>query len=117
MSSTGRPARRIVRRIFAPTGEVALDGDVQCLTAVGHSSVNIGVITKMTGAFGPFPEGSLVNFRILARNDDNGEGANDPDDASGGFLLPPGPPTAVCPFFPIPTTPQPQGNITVHDGI
>ena len=104
-------------RIFAPTGDVDVTGDVQCLTAVGNSSVNIGIITTMTGSFGPFPEGSLVNYRILARNDDNGEGSQDPPDASGGNLLPPGPTPVTCPFFPISTTPQPQGNVTVHDGI
>ena len=100
-----------------PTGEVDASGDVTCLNAINHQSVFGAVITSHTGDFFLFPSGSLVGFRILARNIDNGEGANDPPDQSGGTLVPPGPAFTVCPFIPFPTTPQPQGNVTVHDGI
>jgi hypothetical protein len=101
-----------------PTGEVVATGDVTCLNAYnGDNSVLGAVITSQEGQFGPFPSGALVGWRILARNTDNGEGSNDPPDASGGSLIPPGPAFTVCPPIPFPTLPQPQGNITVHDGI
>jgi hypothetical protein len=100
-----------------PTGEVDATGDVTCINAFGNNSVVGVVVTSQEGQFGPFPPGALVGYRVLARNTDNGEGADDPPDASGGSLIPPGPAFTVCPPIPFPTLPQPQGNITVHDGI
>jgi hypothetical protein len=51
---------------------------------------------------------------IVDRAVDNGEGVNDPEDESTGFLTNPG---TTCPPIPISTTPIEQGNITNHDGI
>ena len=108
-------------RLFLPTNEVEVTGVVSCLVATPiagtNSSVYGAVLTSQEGQFGPFPSGSLVGFRILARNIDNGEGANDPPDESGGQLLTPGPAFTICPPIAFATLPQPQGNVTVHDGI
>src|SRR4051812_34109920 len=109
-------------RLFLPSGStVQATGDITCLTAttIGgtNSSVYAAVLTSQEGQLGPFPSGSLVGFRILARTIDNGEGANDPPDENGGLLTPPGPPFLVCPALALATLPQPQGNVTVHDGI
>jgi hypothetical protein len=56
------------------------------------------------------PPGLTIQDRAI----DNGEGANDPEDESTGFLSPP---ATTCPQLPISTTPIEQGNITNHDGI
>ena len=87
---------------------VALSGDVICLTAIGNSAwVRQLIVTSNTGLAPP-------GFTIIGRAVDNGEGANDPEDESTGFLAPPG---TTCPTTPISTTPISQGNITIHDGI
>jgi hypothetical protein len=86
-----------------------ISGDVVCLTAIGNSvwtrlAVNESNVAVVVPGF----------HTITDRADDNGEGANDPEDASTGFLSGPG---NVCPPIPISTTPIEQGNITNHDGI
>ena len=87
---------------------VTLSGTVDCLTAIGNSSwTRQTIVTSNTGLAPP-------GFTIVARAIDNGEGVNDPEDETTGFLAPPG---ATCPTIPIATTPIAQGNITVHDGI
>ena len=101
-------------RIFGASGigfpdPVVLTGHVACLTTIGTSTwtrlaideANVSVV--------------IPGFNtIIDRADDNGEGANDPEDASTGFLAGPG---TTCPPLPIATTPIEQGNITNHDGI
>lgn len=87
---------------------VVLTGDIICLTAIGNSAwVRQLIVTSNTGLAPP-------GFTIIGRAVDNGEGANDPEDESTGFLAPPG---ATCPPIGIATTPISQGNITIHDGI
>jgi hypothetical protein len=87
---------------------VELSGEVVCLTAIGNSAwVRQRIDTSNTGLAPP-------GFTILGRAIDNGEGANDPEDQSTGFLAPP---ATTCPTLPISTTPIEQGNITIHDGV
>jgi hypothetical protein len=87
---------------------VALEGDVTCLQAIGNSVWERLLITQSNTTLAP------PGLTIIDRAIDNGEGANDPEDESTGFLAPPG---NTCPPLPISTTPIEQGNITAHDGI
>ena len=101
--------------IFAPGNPfgfpdtIVLSGDVTCITVIGNSSwsrlavteSNVGVVV---------PGFHTIQDRAI----DNGEGANDPEDSSTGFLAGPG---NTCPTIPLSTTPIEQGNITNHDGI
>jgi hypothetical protein len=86
-----------------------ISGDVVCLQAIGNSTFSrLAVTESNVGVVVP-------GFHtIIDRADDNGEGANDPEDASTGFLAGPG---QTCPATPLSTTPIEQGNITNHDGI
>jgi hypothetical protein len=87
---------------------VSLSGDVVCLNAIGNSVwTRLLIVNSSTGLAPP-------GFTILDRAIDNGEGANDPEDTSTGFLAPPG---TTCPTTPFATTPIESGNITNHDGI
>ena len=88
---------------------VALSGDVTCLTAIGTSAwTRLAVTASNTPVVVP-------GFHTIRdRAVDNGEGANDPEDSSTGFLDGPG---TTCPTIPLSTTPIEQGNITNHDGI
>jgi hypothetical protein len=87
---------------------VELSGEVVCLTAVGTDVwTRLRIDTSSTGLAPP-------GFTILDRATDNGEGANDPEDESTGFLAPPG---TTCPTTPFSTAPIVTGNITNHDGI
>ena len=112
-TGTGVPARghwyiRIFAGDFLGLGTVELSGEVVCLTAVGNTTWSrLRIDQSNTGLAPP-------GLTIQDRADDNGEGANDPEDASTGFLSPPG---TTCPQLPITTTPIEQGNITNHDGI
>jgi hypothetical protein len=112
-TGTGVPARgHWFIRIF-PGGVLGLDlvelsGEVICLTAVGNDVwTRLRIDQSSTGLAPP-------GFTILDRATDNGEGANDPEDQSTGFLAPPG---TTCPTTPFSTTPIETGNITNHDGI
>ena len=112
-TGTGMPAQgHWFIRIY-PGGVLGLDlvslsGDVTCLNAIGNSVwTRLTIVTSSTGLAPP-------GFTILDRAVDNGEGANDPEDASTGFLAPPG---SGCPTTPFSVTPIEQGNITNHDGI
>jgi hypothetical protein len=88
---------------------VELSGHVGCLTAIGTSvwtrlqvdASNVSVVV---------PGFHTISDRAI----DNGEGANDPEDASTGFLNGPG---NTCPTIPLSPSPIEQGNITNHDGI
>jgi hypothetical protein len=105
-------------RIVTLSGEaLAVSGDVTCLNAVGHSSSLLGRVTSQTGGFGPYPPGSLVNSQIIVGTDDNGDSATDPPDAIGVYFVPRNVTVTLCAFYDIPTLPQQQSNITVHDGI
>jgi len=88
---------------------VVLSGEVTCFNAIGSSGwvrqrvdqSNVGVV--------------VPGFHtIIGRAIDNGEGSNDPEDESTGFLAGPG---TTCPPIGIATTPIDQGNIVIHDGI
>lgn len=112
-TGTGIPAQgHWFIRIF-PGGVLGLDlvelsGTVVCLNVVGNSSwARLRIDESSTGLAPP-------GFTIQDRAIDNGEGANDPEDSSTGFLSPPG---TACPTAPFSTTPIEQGNITNHDGI
>jgi hypothetical protein len=112
-TGTGVPARgHWFIRIF-PGGVLGLDlvelsGEVVCLTAVGTDVwTRLRIDQSSTGLAPP-------GFTILDRATDNGEGVNDPEDESTGFLAPPG---TNCPTTPFTTTPIESGNITNHDGI
>jgi hypothetical protein len=91
-----------------PFGDVHFSGDILCLTVVGNSDVNRALVTDSDTPL--LPPGS----GLLGRHIDNGEGADDPPDRALGII---NPPSNVCPFIPLPTLPQVQGNITIHDGI
>jgi hypothetical protein len=112
-SGPGVPAQgswfiRIFAGDFLGLGTVELSGEVVCLTAIGNSTWSrLRIDTSNTGLA---PPGLTIQDRAI----DNGEGANDPEDESTGFLSPPG---TTCPTLPISTTPIEQGNITNHDGI
>lgn len=87
---------------------VSLSGTVVCLNAIGNSVwTRLRIDDSSTGLAPP-------GFTILDRAIDNGEGANDPEDSSTGFLAPPG---TTCPTTPFSTSPIETGNITAHDGI
>jgi hypothetical protein len=88
---------------------VVLTGHVVCLTAIGTDAwTRLAIDTTNTPVVTP-------GFHTIRdRATDNGEGVNDPEDASTGFLDGPG---TTCPTIPISVTPIEQGNITVHDGI
>jgi hypothetical protein len=88
--------------------QVDLAGEVVCLTAIGNSVWERLRIDESSTGLAP------LGFTIIDRAVDNGEGVNDPEDESTGFLAPPG---TTCPPIPITTTPIEQGNITAHDGI
>src|SRR5215207_8478891 len=75
---------------------VELSGDVVCLQAIGNSVWTRLLITQSSTGLAP------PGFTILDRAVDNGEGANDPEDQSTGFLAPPG---VTCPTTPFSTTP------------
>jgi hypothetical protein len=87
---------------------VALSGDVVCLTAIGNDAWSRLRIDSSNTGLAP------LGYTVRDRATDNGEGANDPEDGSTGFLDGPG---TTCPTIPITVTPIEQGNITVHDGI
>jgi hypothetical protein len=112
-TGTGVPAQghwyiRIFAGDFLGLGTVELSGEVVCLSVVGNSAWSrLRIDESNTGLAPP-------GFTIIDRAVDNGEGANDPEDESTGFLAPPG---ATCPHTNISTTPIEQGNITNHDGI
>lgn len=112
-TGTGVPAQgnwyiRIFAGDFLGLGTVELSGEVVCLTAIGNSVwTRLRIDNSNTGLAPP-------GFTITDRATDNGEGANDPEDASTGFLSPPG---TTCPPIPIAVSPIEQGNITNHDGI
>jgi hypothetical protein len=87
---------------------VSLSGEVVCLTAVGNDAWSrLRIDVSNTGLAPP-------GLTIQDRATDNGEGANDPEDASTGFLSGPG---TTCPQLPISVTPIESGNITIHDGV
>jgi hypothetical protein len=91
---------------------VSISGEVVCLDAGGTFGANdawarLRIDTSNTGLAPP-------GFTVQDRATDNGEGANDPEDGSTGFLNSPG---TTCPRIPITVSPILQGNITVHDGI
>lgn len=112
-TGTGVPARgswyiRIFAGDFLGLGTVELSGEVVCLTAIGNDVwTRLRIDQSNTGLAPP-------GFTISDRATDNGEGANDPEDASTGFLNAPG---TTCPPIPIAVSPIEQGNITNHDGI
>jgi hypothetical protein len=87
---------------------VEIGGEVVCLTAVGTNAWTRLRIDQSNTGLAP------LGFTVQDRAVDNGEGANDPEDESTGFLNAPG---TTCPQLPIATTPIEQGNITIHDGI
>ena len=87
---------------------VAIGGEVVCLNAIGNSVWTRLRIDESSTPLAP------PGFTVIDRADDNGEGANDPEDASNGFLAPPG---TTCPPIGLSTTPIESGNITNHDGI
>ena len=87
---------------------VALSGEVVCLTAVGNDTWSRLRIDQTNTGLAP------VGFTVQDRATDNGEGVNDPEDGSTGFLSPPG---TTCPPIPITVSPIESGNITNHDGI
>jgi len=112
-TGTGMPARghwyiRIFAGDFLGLGTVALSGEVVCLNVIGNNAFARLRIDQSSTPLAP------LGFTIIDRAVDNGEGANDPEDESTGFLAPPG---TACPAQPISTTPIEQGNITIHDGI
>jgi hypothetical protein len=112
-TGTGVPATghwyiRIFAGSFLNLGTVVLSGDVVCLQTIGTSTWTRLLITESSTALAP------PGFTIIDRAVDNGEGVNDPEDESTGFLAPPG---ATCAPLPLSTTPIEQGNITNHDGI
>jgi hypothetical protein len=87
---------------------VSISGEVVCLTAIGNDAWSrLRIDTSNTGLAPP-------GFTVQDRATDNGEGANDPEDGSTGFLNAPG---TTCPTIPITVAPIEQGNITIHDGI
>lgn len=112
-TGTGVPAQghwyiRIFAGDFLGLGTVELSGTVVCLTTIGNSTwTRLRIDESNTGLAPP-------GFTIIDRALDNGEGVNDPEDESTGFLAPPG---VDCPPVGISTTPIEQGNITNHDGI
>jgi hypothetical protein len=91
---------------------VSVGGEVVCL----HAGPNLGAndawarlrIDQSNTPLAP------LGFTVQDRATDNGEGANDPEDGSTGFLAPPG---TTCPPLPIAVSPIASGNITIHDGI
>jgi hypothetical protein len=91
---------------------VALSGEVVCLTAAPVFGANDAWsrlrIDQSNTPLAP------LGFTVRDRATDNGEGANDPEDGSTGFLDGPG---TTCPTIPITVTPIEQGNITIHDGV
>jgi hypothetical protein len=112
-TGSGVPAQghwyiRIFAGDFLNLGTVSLSGDVVCLQTIGNSTHTRLLITQSSTGLAP------PGFTIIDRAVDNGEGVNDPEDESTGFLAPPG---ATCPPLPLTTTPIEQGNITNHDGI
>jgi hypothetical protein len=103
--------------VFGPPvlgGTVTFGGDVLCLVAQSIAGTNSAVWRGLV----TFSETPLVppGYGIIARNVDNGEGANDPPDAGGGALTGFNPPS-TCPAVAIPVLPIEQGNYVVHDGI
>jgi hypothetical protein len=112
-TGTGIPAQgNWFIRIY-PGGVLGLDlvdlsGDVICLNAIGTSVwTRLLIVNSSTGLAPP-------GFTILDRAIDNGEGVNDPEDSSTGFLPPP---STTCSTTPFSTTPIESGNISAHDGI
>ena len=115
-AGAGVPARgQWYIRLFAagnPFGfpdTVEIGGNVGCLTAIGTSvwtrlQVEESNVSVVVPGF----------HTIIDRADDNGEGSNDPEDASTGFLAGPG---NTCAPIPLSTTPIESGNINAHDGI
>jgi hypothetical protein len=87
---------------------VVLSGEVTCFNAIGNSGHVRQRIDQSNTPLAP------PGFTIIGRAIDNGEGANDPEDESTGFLAPPG---TTCPPLALTTSPIEQGNIVVHDGI
>ena len=112
-TGTGVPARGNWWITIFTNGALGLDivnvgGEVVCLNAIGTSVwTRLRIDESSTGLAPP-------GFTVIDRADDNGEGANDPEDASTSFLAPPG---TTCPPIPITTTPIESGNINAHDGI
>ena len=91
---------------------VSISGAVVCL----HAGSNLGgndAWARLRIDVSNTPLAPL-GFTIQDRATDNGEGANDPEDGSTGFLNAPG---TTCPAIPIAVSPIVSGNITIHDGI
>jgi hypothetical protein len=112
-TGTGVPAKghwyiRIFPGGFLGLDLVAISGEVVCLNAIGNDVWTRLRIDESSTPLAP------LTFTVLDRATDNGEGANDPEDASTGFLAPP---ATTCPPIPLTTSPIEQGNITNHDGI
>ena len=100
---------RIFAGDFLGLGTVELSGEVVCLDGDRHQHVDQAEDRSV--------EHRCSHRRALTIQDraiDNGEGSNDPEDESTGFLSPP---ATTCPTIPVSTTPIEQGNITNHDGI
>jgi hypothetical protein len=91
---------------------VSLSGEVVCLQAGPNLGANDAWsrlrIDQSNTPLAP------LGFTVQDRATDNGEGVNDPEDGSTGFLNSPG---TTCPTIPITVSPILQGNITIHDGI
>ena len=94
---------------FFADPDTELRGRVQCINAVGNTSVTRGVITESTSSAVPVGTGTI------GRSVDNGEGAGAPPDET--FGTPAAPPSGGpdCPQVPFPTAPVEQGNVVVHD--
>jgi hypothetical protein len=91
---------------------VSVGGEVVCLHAGGNLGANDAWsrlrIDQSNTPLAP------LGFTVQDRATDNGEGSNDPEDGSTGFLNSPG---TTCPPIPITVSPIESGNITIHDGI
>jgi hypothetical protein len=96
---------------FASLGTVSISGDVLCLNANVHKAIWRGVITSSNTALAP------AGLGVISEWIDNGEGANDQPDQQVGMLTSPPGPNPTCPNISLPTGPNLQGNLVVHDGI
>ena len=83
--------------------------DVTCLQVYDGNRAKLGGIIVVSND-PTLPPGRFAWFQVF----DNGEGANDPEDQSTGFLNGPG---NTCPTIPLAPSPIESGNITNHDGI
>lgn len=99
-------------KVDTPSGALDARGHVECLTSNGNTAEWIGNVDQSTIPTAP------VGSDIVAREVDNGEGANSPPDLHQAFFVnvPPVPPGQCPPFF-FAVMPILQGNVVVHDGI